>query len=47
MLNSGLLRARALLLHRLQVLLLIISREALDLSDPVKGLSPRVLLLFS
>jgi hypothetical protein len=45
MLNSSLWRARALLLPCLQVLLLFISREALDLSDPVKGLSPRVLLL--
>jgi hypothetical protein len=34
--------ARTLLL---QVLLLFVYREALDLSDPVKGLSPRVLLL--
>lgn len=40
--QRGLWWARALLL---QFLLLFVYREALDLSDPVKGLSPRVLLL--
>jgi hypothetical protein len=43
--QRGLWWARALLLRYVQVLLLIICCETVDLSDPVHGLCPRVVLL--